>query len=454
MGVEATRLRARREDLREGHEGVEREAPGAVSQSLLERDAVVEPPAQGLGLVARRPGPVPAGKQDSRLLHELARGGDPARQPAGDIEVREARRRIEPVATRRRLDEDVGVVDCSRPGRRALRPRRSSRRSAAGASPRTGPAAPPGSRRPWPQDGESPVPSRSEACTHGEPEDHREPPPPQPRSNYRPFCNCTPTCDSVRRRSVTGGSSDDTTPWSATFASSNQEEPGVSFSERDQLLRPGDERLSVPGLPAAPRRGAGLARPAHRDVLRDPVRGHQGDPARHQAVLERCRQRREQHGQGRPGRRPDRAARRAAREAVRGEGLDAGAEPRRARRAEPHADAADVRPRLPALGDQGDRPVRRASRLRAARGLPRRRHVRVGVPVRGAAAALRDRAPGRSARRGPAADQGLDGQVGQADGPDADRRGGRGVGARGDRGAALLPADGSRSCAASRTTRC
>ena len=56
--------------------------------------------------------------------------------------------------------------------------------------------------------------------------------------------------------------------------------------------------------------------------------------------------------------------------------------------------------------------------------VPRRRHVRVGVAVRRAAAAVRDRPPGRRAGRGPAADQGLDGQVGQADGPDADRRGG------------------------------
>ena len=102
-----------------------------------------------------------------------------------------------------------------------------------------------------------------------------------------------------------------------------------------------------------------------------------------------------------------------------------------------------------------DRPVRRAARLRACRGLPRRRPVRVGGPARGAAAALRDRAPGRRAGRGPAADQGLDGRVDQADGADADRRGDARVGARRRSRRSTTSSQALRaSCVASPTTRC
>ena len=233
--VEATRLRARCDDLREGYEGVEREAPAAVSQSLLERDALVEPPPQSLGLVARRPGPVPAGEQDSCLLDQLARGGDPAREPAGDIEVREARRRIEPVATRCRLDKDVGVVDCS-----AGEDVRSGHEGHRGAPPQEHHLERAGPRLPDHDDGGGRTGSRRfrhAASMHGDGRrgcrGDRDPDAHgrggrmaasmhlalDSRSNYRPFCNRTPTCDSVSRRSSPVGRRNARLPGEPLFAS-------------------------------------------------------------------------------------------------------------------------------------------------------------------------------------------------------------------------------------------
>ena len=76
--------------------------------------------------------------------------------------------------------------------------------------------------------------------------------------------------------------------------------PGSSSDERrlDQLLRPGDQRLPVPRLSGAARRGSGVAGPAHRDVRRHPLRGHQAHPRRPGDVHQRRRQRRRDDREG------------------------------------------------------------------------------------------------------------------------------------------------------------
>ena len=164
--------------------------------------------------------------------------------------------------------------------------------------------------------------------------------------------------------------------------------------------------------------------PRHRHVRRDPLRGHPGDPARHQAVLERRRQRREQHGQGRPGRRPDRRSARPS-------GSRSCTRRRAGRRRRPSTGATSRSTcRCGAMFDHAFRPsaikeidpyVERP-RLPADRRVHRRRRVRVGRAVRRPAAAVRDRPPDGRARGGHAADQGVDRRVGAAARADADRR--------------------------------
>ena len=114
---------------------------------------------------------------------------------------------------------------------------------------------------------------------------------------------------------------------------------------------------------------------------------------------------------------------------------------RRARRPRAPRDAQPVRPRLPAEADRRARTDDQHARPRADRRLRRRRHVRVGQPVRRSAAAHHHRrADGRQPRRH-LAHQGVDRRLGAAARPDADPRAGGLVDGDGDRGPALLPAD-------------
>ena len=142
-------------------------------------------------------------------------------------------------------------------------------------------------------------------------------------------------------------------------------------------------------------------------------------------------------GQGRAGG----AGGARARPALPGRGLAAGGDAGRPRPAGAHGAAADVRPRLPARTRQAARPLRRVAHQRAVRRLHRRRRVRVGEGGGDPAAAVRDRSPDGRARGGHAADQGVDRRVGAAPRADADVRRADVVGAPGDRGPALLPAD-------------
>ena len=153
-----------------------------------------------------------------------------------------------------------------------------------------------------------------------------------------------------------------------------------------------------------------------RDVHDHPLRGHPDDPPRHEALLERRRQRREQHGQGDPPGRPrgGEAQAEIARQAadvqklyeekgwVPAPSLDARDDPNhlQMRKLFDGASPAAIRELDPYVEEV----------VPARRRLHRRR-AQARSPARDPAPALRDRPPGRRARRGPAADQGLDGRL-------------------------------------------
>src|SRR6478736_2986479 len=117
-------------------------------------------------------------EQDPRLLHELTGRSDRAGEAARRVEVGEASRKVEPVATRGRIGQVVGVVD--RPAGKDVRACHEAHRG-----------TPPEEHHlegTWIGLADHDDRGRttgSHGCRHtGK----------HALSNYRPFCNRTPTC--------------------------------------------------------------------------------------------------------------------------------------------------------------------------------------------------------------------------------------------------------------------
>ena len=202
-------------------------------------------------------------------------------------------------------------------------------------------------------------------------------------------------------------------------------------ARRRELLRPGDQRLPVRRLPHAARRGAGLVRRAPPGLRRHPLRRRPRGAHGHRAFRQLA------FGQQA---RPHHLAARSSRSTRRRAGCR--------RRRSPAATTPITARCAPCSTTPSARSASRSSNRSSARSPTSSSTafiddgtLRLGQPVRRAAAADRHRHADGRRPRGHLAHQGLDRRVGAAPRDDADRGGGRLVDGDGDRGPALLPAD-------------